>query len=97
MTSEQEFSFEFVIDTTIGDYAKLAWWGLITQGENLQEHTTNSGRWKPTRLGLQFVLGDVTVAKWCWELRGVPQRFSEAQVSVTATMGKDFDYRELYG
>lgn len=74
-----------------GEYSKLRFWNL------LEEKSSNSGWWRLTEFGEQFVQGNVSVPKHAYiyhnELWGVGEELTDI---IEAAEDK-FDYHELMG
>lgn len=82
-----------------GDYAKLEWWGLMeSEGVGLREDgSPRTGRWRPTKLGRQFVRNEVRVRMYIWEYMSEP---IENQPSCEMILLQDiedvnFDFRSI--
>lgn len=73
-----------------GDYGKLAHFGLLVAGDG-------AGFWKPTQLGIDFVLHRKAAPKYALVDRGRCVGLASEKVSVVTALGKKFDYQELMG
>jgi hypothetical protein len=84
--------------TEHGDFAKLAYWGLIERDENDDESTKRtSGRWRITDRGVQFTLGNIEVIKYAHVYNGKILKLSGDNVDIFNRLGKKFDYSKLMG
>lgn len=73
-----------------GDYGKLVHFGLLEAGDG-------AGFWRPTQLGIDFVLHKKAVPRAAYVDRGRCIGLDSEKVSVVTALGKDFDYNELMG
>lgn len=58
---------------------------------------SNSGRWRPTQLGIDFVHGRVSVPRIAWDYGGRCWELDDSKGTVTIhdALGKQFSYDEL--
>jgi hypothetical protein len=70
-----------------GDHAKLRYWGLVTQGEDML--------WRITQKGIAFLFERTKVPEVCFVFDGVVQGFGEKMCGVRDRVGKKFDYDTL--
>jgi hypothetical protein len=78
-------------------YSTLRWWGLIEprpHPKNPKHH--QSGVWRVTRRGQQFLHGRVEVPEFVWTYNGEVRDTSKGRVLVHE-VDKDFDIREVLG
>jgi hypothetical protein len=69
-------------------------WGLVERAPvDPKSKTKHSGMWRPTELGVQFALQQVTVPKKVYTYNDTVQSVSPEQVSLTDCFGDDFDYQ----
>jgi len=83
-----------------GDYAKLKFWGLIEQKPHEDDPSKkDSGFWKPTSKGVEFVQARCNVPRVALVYNGKLIKFENDNetVSIIDCLGKKFDYRELMG
>jgi len=77
-----------------GDFAKLAYWGLIDDDDPAKR---TSGLWQITGRGGRFVRREITVPSHIRLYDGKCLGFSEEQVTIDQCLGKKFNYSELMG
>lgn len=73
----------------------LAWWGLVERKPNKDPKKKESGIWRPTAVGVQFVRGLTVVPAKAHTYNGVVLEYSRETISWTEAMGVDFDYSEI--
>lgn len=81
-----------------GDFAKLRFWGFVEEQPKAEDKDAkNSGVWRVTRRGIDFLKGRLQVKshyvvynRECLELKG-------NLIGVQDALGKKFSYRELMG
>jgi hypothetical protein len=78
-----------------GDYAKLRFWGLIEQKPNLDSSKGDSGLWRPTQKGIDFVDLKISVPSHVYLMDGVFKNFSKSTLYIDEV--KKFDYKEIMG
>jgi len=78
-----------------GEFAKLRYWGFITERPNDDKRKRTSGYWKPTQAGRDFAHGRAMAIKTFYVFDGEVQRASTELISVRAALGEQFDYQEL--
>lgn len=78
-----------------GDYAKLKAWKLVEQDINVDTNKAASGRWRPTREGIDFVHGRTKVRKKALFFDAKVMGFEGPEVSIIDALGKKFNYAEL--
>jgi hypothetical protein len=82
------------------EYPKLRFWKLLEQDNKPNEtaDTPNSGRWRMTQLGEDFVLGEVTVPRHVFLYDGRVMRMSADETTdIRDALGDRFEYEELMG
>ncbi|MGR3221203.1 MAG: hypothetical protein ACUZ8H_15520 [Candidatus Anammoxibacter sp.] len=78
-----------------GDFAKLRYWGLITELVDDNPKKKNSGRWVVTNRGEQF-LGGAALYKYCLIYNGGLLDFDEDEVVYFKDcIANDFDFQGL--
>lgn len=85
------------INSGTGDTAKLRYWSMIEhrpKGEG-DEKKKDSGKWKPTRIGVDFVHGLLPVPKYALEWDAECLGLDGDLVTIADCLGAKFDYREL--
>jgi hypothetical protein len=81
-----------------GDFAKLAFWGLIEErGGERGDGSDRVGWWRTTRLGRSFVRGAVPVPKYARIYNGRCLGLAGEALYIREALGKRFDYAELMG
>lgn len=82
-----------------GDYGKLRWWELLEQRplkyDDEKEEKKNSGRWRLTQKGMQFVKGEISVPREVFMYNNTVQGFSSDMITISEALGKKFNYPEL--
>jgi hypothetical protein len=84
------------------DFPKLLFWGLIEakpfDAKDAARDVKQSGWWRITGRGVDFVLGKIKVAKWIVTYNDIFLGFKdEEQVSIHDCMNEKFSYSELMG
>jgi len=90
---------EFKLPDTIGagDFTKLRYWDLIETRANDNSKTKDSGFWRITEKGRDYVEDRIQVPKICMVFNRRARGFSTDLVGIRDALGKDFDYPELMG
>ncbi len=85
--------------TTSNQHSTLRWWGLIERRENSGDPTKkHTGHWRPTKRGVDFIRGLLTVPGAVFSYLGVPLQFDTTKmVTLDDVLGVDFDYRDAAG
>lgn len=82
-----------------GDWAKLAYWGLLREQNRGDVHSIaggpRAGYHRITDRGKLFVRGKIVVPKYVFVYDGEPMGFSEETTSIDDALGSRFDYQEL--
>ncbi len=78
------------------EYGTLRHWGLVLQCPNNDDPTKkNSGLWKPTLTGIQFVTGILEVPKYIYLYNNEVEGSSDEQTKIQEALGDKFDYEKL--
>jgi hypothetical protein len=89
------------IDVRGGDYAKLAYWGLVKQRElhDVDGDVRSSAHWRVTAEGELFVRGKLSVPRQVLVYNGKCEGYvdSSDRVDIRQALGKKFSYTELMG
>jgi hypothetical protein len=84
-----------------GDYAKLLHWGLIehkldvVKKDNGAKDTKDSGYWRPTFKGIDFVKGALKVPSHVYLYDNIKIGEEERLITIMEALGKKFSYEEL--
>lgn len=80
-----------------GDFAKMEFWGLITQKSHQpgDEGKKTSGYWSITEKGQAFCEGQIKVPLHTYVYNGTVLKQSEEAVDIKQSLSDKFDYREL--
>ncbi len=78
-----------------GDFAKMLHWKVIEQLPNDSPQKKNSGLWKITELGKQFVKGEILLPSHVYLFDSKFIGYSDTTTSVKQSLGKKFNYAEL--
>jgi hypothetical protein len=76
------------IDARGGDYAKLRHWGLVRPSPT----GSNSGWWKPTEAGVEFVKGSLEVPRDAFIVNNTLVGFSEVYVTMSEALGQGLEF-----
>lgn len=79
------------------DYPCVALWGLAETKGNEDSNKKNSGLWRPTQKGIDFVLAGLRVPSHVHVLTNRIIGWSEDSVGVRDALGSSFSYEELMG
>jgi hypothetical protein len=77
------------------DYPYVALWGLAETRSNDDASKKNSGQWKPTQKGIDFVLAGLRVPSHVHVLNNRVVGWSDDTVDVKSALGAAFNYDEL--
>ena len=81
-----------------GDYAKLVHWGLVEQKQNNSEKDTkDSGLWRPTFRGIDFVHRRIMVPSHVYLYDNIKLKEEPRKIMIDDALGKKFSYSELMG
>jgi len=91
--------WKFKINNSCGDYGKLVWWGLLEEAAGHREDgNPETGYYRMTQKGRDFVLGKIRVRKYIHiyndTLLEVDGEKDEI-ISIHEAMGAKFNYSEL--
>lgn len=82
-----------------GDYGRLRWWELLEQRalkyKDEKEEKRDSGRWRVTTKGMQFVKGEIAIPREVFMYNNLVQGFSADTIKIDEALGKKFNYGEL--
>lgn len=79
-----------------GDYAKLLHWGLVEQKQPSRDSDTkDTGLWRPTHLGIDFVMRRTRVPSHVYIYNNNRLKFEAHTVDIVEALGKRFSYKEL--
>lgn len=83
-----------------GDYGKLRWWELVEhrklrKDEKDSAEKKDSGKWRVTQKGLQFLTGEVRVARYIFIYNNNVSMFSAETTDAQAALGDKFNFGEL--
>lgn len=82
--------------TSIGDFAKLKYWGLIEQKpKDPKENKRTSGYWRITQRGVQFVLGQRTEHERVLIFNKKNLGLTGDKIDIKQALGGRFNYNEL--
>lgn len=81
--------------TSVGDFAKLRYWGLIEELANDNPDKRTSGFWRITEKGNSFVLGSTQVKKYAWIFNSDIYGFSGPSQTISDRLGNKFSYEKL--
>lgn len=76
-------------------HGKLVWWGLIESKANIDPKKKNSGIWRLTLLGVEFVEGRASVPKYKWTYNKKVIRTSRDETISINDPLPYFDFRKL--
>ena len=79
----------------LGDFAKLAYWGLIEEHPAQRGDGGRAGWWKITEDGDRFVSHDLRVPKYAVVYNGAVVSHDGEMVNISDALGDKFDYWEL--
>ncbi len=78
-----------------GDYAKISHWGLIEQKPNDDPKKKQSGIWRPTTKGKDFVSGKLRLPSHVLLFDNREYGWSEKLIHFDEALGRDFVYKEI--
>lgn len=78
-----------------GDIAKMRFWGLIEDQPNDNTEKRNSGVWRITDKGADFVEKKIVIPKYKYFFNQQVEGESEETITITDALGKKFNYEEL--
>jgi hypothetical protein len=77
------------------EHGKLAHWGLVEQQPSTSAKAKNSGIWRATPDGIEFVYKKIDVPSHVFLYNNKVLRFSDTRTTIEEALGKNFDYQEL--
>jgi hypothetical protein len=77
------------------DYSRLALWGLIEKYQAEDSKDPSYGAWRPTPLGVGFILGEQRVPEYVLEQEGRVVFASGLEVFASEVIGERFDLERL--
>ena len=88
---------DLVIGTSSGDFPKLKHWKLIGAKPSDEEDSgkKDSGWWRVTPLGREFVRGNAAIPKWLHIYDDRVIKYEGETTLFKGCLGKGFDYSEL--
>ena len=85
----------FVNGTGSGDLTKGKYFKLIESASNYDKGKKNSGLWRLTQLGIDFVLGSSKIPKYIFIFNDKVQGVSQIEVGIQESLGEKFNYQQL--
>ena len=79
------------------DWALLRYWGLIIQKPSEGRGESNTGCWKITKRGREFVERMITVPKHVFLFNQTFYGFSDERITIDEALTNKFSYAELMG
>lgn len=95
---DEEYVHVSTFNTTAfrgGDFAKLRYWRLIEASENVDTDKKDSGLWRITERGVEFVTGERYIPKRVHLYNGKIVGWSEDNIDIVDALGTKFSYEEL--
>jgi len=93
----QPFHLPTVLGHVAGDHAKLRYWGLLTELEEVREDGGRAGWYRFTDLGRDFLLRGARVPRWALVYDSRLLGLDGPPVTAADCLGRGFDLRELLG
>jgi len=78
-----------------GDFAKLAYWGMILAAPNDDPDKRCSGLWKASEHGVAFARNQIRVPRFVYIFDDRMHGSSDEQTSIIEALGDRFSYTEL--
>jgi len=78
------------------DFAKIIMWGLIERKVNDNETKSQSGLWKLTYHGVEFIQGRSEVTKYLYVYNNTIVERSAENTKFSDCLDDEFDYREIF-
>lgn len=95
---QQDFAKYFRVNANSMDYSQAQWWELIEAKPNVDDPTKrDSGYWKLTEKGRQFVKGIIEVRSHAYLYNNKMLGFTGEKMTIKTALGKRFNYEELMG
>lgn len=73
-------------------HSALRWWRLAEHAPNEDKRKRDSGKWRPTELGVAFAEGRALVPRRVFHYRGEVEGYGEEMTSIVEALGENFDY-----
>jgi hypothetical protein len=86
---------EMKINTSSLDYSVLKHFGLIEARINDNPELKDSGYWRITKKGFQFVVGTITIPKRVHIYNNRVYGFSEEHTNIQESLGDQFSYKDF--
>ena len=77
------------------ELAKLLYWELVEERLSTEDDKKNSGYWKLTNKGIDYVLNRIKVPKHVFIYNNKVKGFSNNSTGITESLGDKFNYHEL--
>lgn len=78
-----------------GDFAKMSYWKLIEERANTESTKKNSGFWRITQRGKDFVGNKIEIPSHALVYNSKCFGFSEEKTNIIKSLGKKFNYNDL--
>jgi predicted transcriptional regulator len=91
----QDVMKEMNLNTTSLDYSVLKHFKLIKEDVSEETEKKNSGYWKLTKQGVDFVLNNIQVPQKVHLYNNKVVGYSKEQTKIGQALGSKFNYREL--
>ena len=79
------------------EIGKLVHWGLVEQKVNTDTSKRCSGVWRPTKRGVDFVMGTIRAPRRVRLYNNIPLAWEKKYITIYEALGDHFDYAELMG
>lgn len=88
---------QLIMPTVAGpaDFSNAHYWGLIETNEHTPDVTKTSGRWRLTKLGVDFVTDKVAVKKYANVFDGKLRDLEGDDINIKDALGIKFNYLEI--
>jgi len=80
----------FVATRSQGDWAKLRFWGLIEERDDIRV-----GYWRPTQAGIDFADGVSVEPRYAYVINNSVVEWSDEKTDIYAALGNKFSYRDI--
>lgn len=80
---------------TLNKIGELQCWGLVKEKRNLNTMKKESGIYRLTEKGLQFIFNEILVQEYCWYYNGQVHRFGGGKIGIHQALQNRFDYKKL--
>lgn len=78
-----------------GNFATMAYWGIIEEKPKGGEDKRTSGIWRITPLGESFIKGEARLPKYVTTYNGRAESMSSETISIEEAINNPFSYREI--